>query len=187
MRLSLKKFHEKCAGKGDSFGYWYLLDKIFCVIYPAPIALGSKLRSRVGSVYSTFLISLGSLNMTQDFKIKLACSAGVLLVRANVKSSQSFIWPAMFDLELEWTVGVGGRGRVRRRLLKGESKTPLDPLDYLRVTERSFAKWQWLWAGVIFISPSPPLSFFLTVDHPFDTDFFPSPAFRCLWNERWQP
>ena len=80
--------------------------------------------------------------MTQDFKIKLACSAGVLLVRANVKSSQSFIRPAMFDLELEWTVGVGGRGRVRRRLLKGESKTPLDPLDYLRVTERSFAKWQ---------------------------------------------
>ena len=140
MRLSLKKFHEKCAGKGDSFGYWYLLDEIFCVIYPAPIALGSKLRSRVGSVYSTFLISLGSLNMTQDFKIKLACSAGVLLVRANVKSSQSFIRPAMFDLELEWTVGVGGRGRVRRRLLKGESKTPLDPLDYLRVTERSFAK-----------------------------------------------
>ena len=107
MRLSLKKFHEKCAGKGDSFGYWYLLDKIFCLIYPAPIAFGSKLRSRVGSVYSTFFISLGSLNMTQDFKIKLACSAGVLLVRANVKSSQSFIRPAMFDLELEWTVGLG--------------------------------------------------------------------------------
>ena len=78
--------------------------------------------------------------------------------------------PAMFDLELEWTVGVGGRGRVRRRLLKGESKTPLDPLDYLRVTERSFA---------IFNPPSPPLSFFLTVDHPLGTDFFPSPAFRC--------
>ena len=85
--------------------------------------------------------------MTQDFKIKLACSAGVLLVRANVKSSQSFIRPAMFDLELEWTVGVGGRGRVR--------------------------------AGVIFNPPSPPLSFFLTVDHPLGTDFFPSPAFRC--------
>ena len=78
--------------------------------------------------------------MTQDFKIKLACSAGVLLVPANVKSSQSFIRPAMFDWEFEWTVGVGGRGRVRRRLLKGESKTPLDPLDYLRVTEWSFAK-----------------------------------------------
>ena len=66
--------------------------------------------------------------MTQDFKIKLACSAGVLLVRANVKSSQSFIRPAMFDLELEWTVGVGGRGRVRRRLLKGKAKHPLIPL-----------------------------------------------------------
>ena len=61
MRLSLKKFHEKCAGKGDSFGYWYLLDKIFCLIYPAPIAFGSKLRSRVGSVYSTFFYFFGKL------------------------------------------------------------------------------------------------------------------------------
>ena len=34
----------------------------------------------------------------------LACSAGVLLVRANVISSRSFIRPAMFDFELEWTV-----------------------------------------------------------------------------------
>ena len=35
-----------------------------------------------------------------------ACSAGVLLVRANVSSSPSLIRPAIFDLELEWTVGV---------------------------------------------------------------------------------
>ena len=36
----------------------------------------------------------------------LACSAGVLLVRANVSSSPSLIRPTIFDLELEWTVGV---------------------------------------------------------------------------------
>ena len=33
-----------------------------------------------------------------------ACSADVLLVRANVIRSPSFIRPAMFDLELEWTL-----------------------------------------------------------------------------------
>ena len=64
--------------------------------------------------------------MTQDFKIKLACSAGVLLVRANVKSSQSFIWPAMFDLELEWTVGVGEEWEDDYS--KGKAKHPMIPL-----------------------------------------------------------
>ena len=44
----------------------------------------------------------------------LAYSAGVLLVRASVISSRSFIRPAMFDLQLEWTVGVGGKGRAKR-------------------------------------------------------------------------
>ena len=40
----------------------------------------------------------------------LACSAGILLVRANAKSSRSFIQPVISDLQLEWTVGVGGGG-----------------------------------------------------------------------------
>ena len=40
----------------------------------------------------------------------LACSAGVLFVRANAKSSRSFVRPAIIDLQLEWTVGVGGGG-----------------------------------------------------------------------------
>ena len=31
-------------------------------------------------------------------------------MRANVISSQSFIRPAMFELELEWMVEVEGRG-----------------------------------------------------------------------------
>ena len=48
--------------------------------------------------------------------MSLACSAGVLLGRANVISSRSFIRPAMFDLELEWTVEVGGGERVRSHL-----------------------------------------------------------------------
>ena len=49
-----------------------------------------------------------------------ACSAGVLLVRANVISSRSFIRPAMFDLKLDWTVGVGGGGGPREM----DEKTP---------------------------------------------------------------
>ena len=43
----------------------------------------------------------------------IAC---VLIGRADVISSRSIISPAMFDLELEWTVGVGDGGRARRRL-----------------------------------------------------------------------
>ena len=38
--------------------------------------------------------------------LKLACSVGILLGRANVISSRSFMRPAMFDLELEWIAGV---------------------------------------------------------------------------------
>ncbi|RMX38736.1 hypothetical protein pdam_00012436, partial [Pocillopora damicornis] len=34
----------------------------------------------------------------------LVCSASVLLVRANLIGSRSFIRPVMFDLELEWTI-----------------------------------------------------------------------------------
>ena len=33
--------------------------------------------------------------------IQLACSAGVLLVRANAKSSRPFVRPAIIDLQLE--------------------------------------------------------------------------------------
>ena len=35
-------------------------------------------------------------------------------MRASVISSRSFIRPAMFDLQLEWTVGVGGKGKAKR-------------------------------------------------------------------------
>ena len=66
--------------------------------------------------------------MTQDFKIKLACSAGVLLVRANVKSSQSFIRPAMFDLELEWTRWGWGPGKSEKTpAQRGKQNTPWSP------------------------------------------------------------
>ena len=37
-----------------------------------------------------------------------ACSAGVLSVPASVMGSRSYIRSAMFELQLEWTVGVGG-------------------------------------------------------------------------------
>ena len=48
--------------------------------------------------------------------MSLARSAGVLLGRANVISLWSVFWPAMFDLELEWTVEVGDGERARRHL-----------------------------------------------------------------------
>ena len=48
--------------------------------------------------------------------VRVARSAGVYLVRANVIGLRSFIPPAMFDLESEWTTGVGGGERARRRL-----------------------------------------------------------------------
>ena len=51
-----------------------------------------------------------------------ACCAGVSLGRSNVISSGSSIQPAMFDLELEWTVRVGGGRRARSNLY---SPTPL--------------------------------------------------------------
>ena len=37
-------------------------------------------------------------------------------MRANVISSRSYIRPAMFDLELKWTAGVGGGERAKIRL-----------------------------------------------------------------------
>ena len=50
--------------------------------------------------------------------VRVARSAGVYLVRANAIGLRSFIPPAMFDLESEWTTGVGGGGRARRPLPK---------------------------------------------------------------------
>ena len=61
------------------------------------------------------------------FITSIAWSAGVLLVRADAKSSRSFVRPAIFDLQLEWTVGVGGGGGEKGRLLKCPT-----PPDYLR-------------------------------------------------------
>ena len=54
--------------------------------------------------------------MVSRIRMSLACSAGVLLERANVISSRSFIRPAMFDLKLEWTVEVVGGEGERRHL-----------------------------------------------------------------------
>ena len=71
----------------------------------------------------------------------LACSAGVLFVRANAKSSRSFVRPAIIDLQLEWTVGVGGGG--------GEKIfTPLPPpLSLFLTVGRPL--------GINFYSPQP--------------------------------
>ena len=58
--------------------------------------------------------------ITSEFKMAvmlssntlLTCSVIVLLRRIDFTSSRLFIWPAMFDLKLAWT--VGGRGRERK-------------------------------------------------------------------------
>ena len=58
--------------------------------------------------------------ITSEFKMAvmlssntlLTCSVIVLLRRIDFTSSRLFIWPAMSDLKLAWT--VGGRGRERK-------------------------------------------------------------------------
>ena len=51
-------------------------------------------------------------NIGKPFHLKkLACSVGILLGQVNVRSSQSFTQPVMFDLEIEASVGGGGRER----------------------------------------------------------------------------
>ena len=55
-----------------------------------------------------------------SFNQKVASSAGVLSVQANVISLWSFIQPVMFDLQLEWTVGLGD-GEMEKRCLPEEA------------------------------------------------------------------
>lgn len=57
---------------------------------------------------STINRNLGRISRTLNRQV--AWSAGASLMRANVISSQSFIRPAMFELELEWMVEVEDRG-----------------------------------------------------------------------------
>ena len=49
----------------------------------------------------------------------VACIVGFLLEQVNITSSQFFIQPTLFDLELEWTVGKEDRERQ-------EDETPFD-------------------------------------------------------------
>ena len=62
-----------------------------------------------------------------DKSVVIACSAGVLLVLANLTSLPLFIQPVMFDLKLEWVVGAGGRGRAKRCLPKDTTSKPPPP------------------------------------------------------------
>ena len=48
----------------------------------------------------------------------------MLLVRAYAKSSRSFVLPAIFYLQLECTVAVGGGGGEKRRLPEEAVKMP---------------------------------------------------------------
>ena len=80
------------------------------------------------------------------FLISVACSAGVLLVRANAKSSRSFVRPAIFDLQLEWTVGVGAGERRKDFIL---IFIPLPPPFFLFLTVDHPL-------GINLSSPQPP-------------------------------
>ena len=42
----------------------------------------------------------------------IACNAGILSGQVKVTSSQLFIWPTKFDLELEWMAGGGAWERL---------------------------------------------------------------------------
>ena len=74
--------------------------------------------------------ALECVNIDINFYFSLRCS--VLLMRANATSSRSFIQPAMFNLELEWAVGVGGGGRAGRR--PPEEAVEKQNTPWLRVT-----------------------------------------------------
>ena len=71
------------------------------------------------------LKSLLSEKLTVKAFCSLACSAGVLLVRANFISLRSFIWPAMFNFEL-----VDGGGR------RGRNFFLIDPLKITLVSKQ---------------------------------------------------
>ena len=68
-----------------------------------------------------------------DKSVVIACSAGVLLVLANLTSLPLFIQPVMFDLKLEWVVGAGGRGRAKRCLPKDTTSKPPSPPPLVQV------------------------------------------------------
>ena len=65
------------------------------------------------------------------FNSVIARSASVLLVRAHVISSRSFIQPVMFDFQSKWTVGEGGGGREKLIFT-----SPPSPLSLLLTFER---------------------------------------------------
>ena len=71
-----------------------------------------------------------SLKLGGRFCTALTCIAGVPSGRANITSWQSFIRPAMFDLELDYTVGVGVReGREHSVIFHSPIPTPLLTFD----------------------------------------------------------
>ena len=69
--------------------------------------------------------------LSPPFNSVIARSASVLLVRAHVISSRSFIQPVMFDFQSKWTVGEGGGGREKLIFT-----SPPSPLSLLLTFER---------------------------------------------------
>ena len=115
-----------CGGRGRS-GRASLLhhDKIHRIPQNGPRkALQYYDDSPPPLIAATFLLS-------PPFNSVIARCASVLLVRANVISSRSFIQPAMFDFQSKWTVGEGGGGREKLIFT-----SPPSPLSLLLTFER---------------------------------------------------
>ena len=113
-----------CGGRGRS-GIFVASRQIHRIPHKGPHkALQYYDDSPPPLIAATFLLS-------PPFNSVIARSASVLLVRANVISSRSFIQPAMFDFQSKWTVGEGGGGREKLIFT-----SPPSPLSLLLTFER---------------------------------------------------
>ena len=123
--LRLTALFIACGGRGRSGRASLLLqDKIHRIPQNGP-RKALQFSDDPPLIAAIFLLS------PTPFNSAIVRSAGVLLVRANVISSRSFIQPAMFDLQSKWTVGEGGGGREKLIFT-----SPPSPLSLLLTFER---------------------------------------------------
>ena len=106
---------------------------------------------------------------------------GIWLGQLNVISSRLFILLAMSDLESELSLGVW----ILIASLVKISFSP-KPSAAIKIKDDGH-NFQWENTECFFTkithanvhSTTPPLSLFLTIDHPLNTNFFLSPDFHC--------
>ena len=76
--------------------------------------------------------------------VQIACNTGILSGQVKVTSSQLFIWPTKFDLELEW---MAGGGAWERLWYLSPHPYPLLPFDHHSA----------LWYKFVCLPSLPPL------------------------------